>query len=630
MLEIVFVMAERQNLFFRELADALCFELQQEGVPSTISTTGFPSPRKGLVYVLLPPHEYFVLEGYQHPPDSAMLTRTVFVSGEQPDTGHFEENARLAELGGAIFDINPRAVREYNRRGIPAMHLQLGYTPWLDRFHTSHNSDIDVLFMGCHTYRRAQLLASYGSILARLRTQMILSDNSGPNFSASNRFLSGEDKLRILGQSRVLLNLHQGEEPYFEWLRVLDAIHCGVVVVTEHSTDFEPFVAGQHFISGRAETLGYLVEEIVGDDALFATMRQRSYDFIREALPLRTSVRGLVKAARTLAQRPVPPNVSTRGNGARPGSQPNEEMSSITPPTPYPIDDPNMAALRRILKDVRLDLLDMKRGMARIQLAEQQGPVPLIERYHASPGYRAATSPRVSVLTALYNHAGHIEKALDSVVRGHYYNYELIIVNDGSSDGSLETVERWSHRHPGVPLLLLRHPINRGLPRARNAALDFARGEYVFVLDADNEIYPHCIGSLVSVLENNPHVSFAYGALSAFDDESARYLLSHFPWEPSRLRTGNYIDAMALFKFDVLRALGGYTTDPRLYGWEDYDLYARLAETGHIGVFCSQIVARYRVSPTSMLSLTNLSLTSAYTALREHCPTLMQGVVEPL
>jgi GT2 family glycosyltransferase len=107
-------------------------------------------------------------------------------------------------------------------------------------------------------------------------------------------------------------------------------------------------------------------------------------------------------------------------------------------------------------------------------------------------------------------------------------------------------------------------------------------------------------------------------------------LLNWYPWEPSRLRHGNYIDAMALFRTEVLRRLGGYTTDRRLYGWEDYDMYCRMAESGMSGAFVPQIVARYRVSSMSMLSISNLSYSSAFAALKESYPQLMRAVELPL
>jgi hypothetical protein len=84
----------------------------------------------------------------------------------------------------------------------------------------------------------------------------------------------------------------------------------------------------------------------------------------------------------------------------------------------------------------------------------------------------------------------------------------------------------------------------------------------------------------------------------------------------------NYLDALALVRRSALDELGGYTTDLRLYGWEDYDLWCRVADRGMRGVQVPEFVARYRVSPNSMISLTNLSDQEAREALAERSPRL--------
>ena len=82
----------------------------------------------------------------------------------------------------------------------------------------------------------------------------------------SASFVAGEDKLGLLARSRVLLNLHRHSEPYFEWVRVLEAVHCGAVVVSEWSRDYEPLVPGAHFLSARPEAIGELVESLLDDE----------------------------------------------------------------------------------------------------------------------------------------------------------------------------------------------------------------------------------------------------------------------------------------------------------------------------------------------------------------------------
>jgi glycosyltransferase involved in cell wall biosynthesis len=168
------------------------------------------------------------------------------------------------------------------------------------------------------------------------------------------------------------------------------------------------------------------------------------------------------------------------------------------------------------------------------------------------------------------------------------------------------------------------------LPHARNTALDLARGEFAFMLDSDNEVYPNCFSRLVAALDRDVEAAFAYGMLAIVGPEGAVGLQSCFPWDPERFRASNYIDAMALVRVNTVPALGGYTTDRRLYGWEDYDLWCRMAERGLRGVLVPEIVAEYRLAPRSMLSITNISGTSAFTALAERYPKLMAGVEAPL
>jgi hypothetical protein len=624
MRELVFVMSSRQNRFFTELVEAVRFELDRLSVATSVSFEGFPDPAGDEVgYVLLPPHEYLHLEGPARWPEARIARRTIFVCAEQPGTSFFEDNVRLGPQGGALFDINRSAVREYGRRGLRARHLKLGYSRFWDHMGEARARDVDVLFMGCHTGRRASYLSGYATSLWRWQTKLVLSDNSRPNTEPSTNFLVGTEKWRVLGRTKVLLNLHQGAAQYFEWLRVAEAICNGCVVVSEHSSDYEPLEPSTHFVSGRPETLGLLAQELVEDEQCRLGMAESAYDFLRRELPLRAAAEELANVAEDL----------TKPRGATRGAEGRELTPTVVEPAPAASNaqliaqdppDSDSATLRQAIKELALELRELRRDLERTRRETADGSLPEIVRDRETTAY-APAHPCVSVLTTLYNYGSRIGAALDSVAGQDFRDFEVVVLDDGSSDDSVERVHEWITCHDHVPIVLFTHPLNQGLPHARNAALSQARGELVFILDADNELYPGCLRRLVAALSGDPGAAFAYGILERVSHDGPVGLSSCFPWNPGRLKTGNYIDAMALIRTRILRDLGGYTTDGRLHGWEDYDLWCRMAEQGLRATFVPEIVARYRVAPHSMLALTNLSTTVAFSVLAERYPNVMGG-----
>jgi len=623
--ELAFVMSPRQNWFFREMVDAIRFELGAQGITSSLYEE-FPEPTPNRIFVLVPPHEYVRLEGEEALPGPELLARTVFICAEQPGTIHFDEDVELGRGAGAVFDINPRSVELFRAAGIAARHFGLGYTEHWDRLDPGRDRDIDVLFMGAASPRRLRYLNSFGSTLARWNCHLQISDNSAPNVGQSSTF-AAEQKWDLLSRAKVLINIHQGTAPYFEWLRAVDALHCGALFVSEHSTHFTPLVEGSHVFFGDAGSLGYITDTLLRDERQLEEVRLRAHAFLRDSMPLAASVAELVGAARNLLGRPIPPGVS---RGRR-----NSVTLDPAPPSPTPASD-DSTILRAGLKDTRLDLLAMRRQLGRIEaiLASPrlQSP-PLVERVAHSEGWKARREPTVTVITALYNHRDLIGEALDSLVAGAFTDYEVVIVDDGSSDGSGDAVREWMARHEDIPLQLLCHPVNRGLGAARNTAIDFARGRYCFVLDADNVLYPRCLEALVLMLDREPQTTFAYpilevfGMIDAYVAAGGNPLVSYLGWDPKRLREGNYIDALSLIRTDALRRLGGYATDRRLFGWEDFDLWCRIAESGGMGLLVPQILARYRASASSMRTLTDLYGADGMAAVAERNPKLMAGIL---
>ena len=93
----------------------------------------------------------------------------------------------------------------------------------------------------------------------------------------------------LLEQAKVVINLHGGESTRIEWRSVLDAIHAGAVIVTEHSSGLAPFVAGEHFLVASGDAIPFVAESLVRDPERLAALRTAAYERLSRWLPFATS-----------------------------------------------------------------------------------------------------------------------------------------------------------------------------------------------------------------------------------------------------------------------------------------------------------------------------------------------------
>ena len=175
-----------------------------------------------------------------------------------------------------------------------------------------------------------------------------------------------------------------------------------------------------------------------------------------------------------------------------------------------------------------------------------------------------------------------------------------------------------AHQERFSRVLLLRHRENRGLAKARNTAFRYSRTPFVFVLDADNALYPHCLKRLMEALQNSS-ASFAYAIAEKFGDVSG--LTNYIPWNPTQFAINNTIDAMVLIRKSEWEKVGGYSTDMPVMGWEDFDLWFKIARAGGWGVLVPEVLTRYRVHGSSMLrTVTNPKVGILWPHLRQTYP----------
>lgn len=202
--------------------------------------------------------------------------------------------------------------------------------------------------------------------------------------------------------------------------------------------------------------------------------------------------------------------------------------------------------------------------------------------------------PLVSVLISLYNYSQYIEEALDSVASQTLEDIELIICNDCSTDGGEKVTENWlrNNEQRFCRALLIENAVNSGLPATRNATLSCAQAPYLFILDADNVIFPSCLEKHAAALqEAEDDVAFVYSQRLVFTHENRSDChLENLPdWDIPLLTLGNYIDAMVMHRADMLKRVGGY---------------AKYMEAGLRGIKLHQPLIAYRVHQSSMLRTT--------------------------
>ena len=205
---------------------------------------------------------------------------------------------------------------------------------------------------------------------------------------------------------------------------------------------------------------------------------------------------------------------------------------------------------------------------------------------------------QVAIVIPLYNYANTQTEAFESVKMQSVKVLDLVIVDDNSTDESLELALTWARTNKGRfnRVRVVRNLANQGLGAARNVGFALADTPWIMTLDADNRLRPGCVEACLATV-NLTCANFAYPYIQEFGDKSDR---RGFPgWEPARLLSGNYIDAMALVSRAGWAGVGGYST--ARISWEDFDLWCLFAERGLRGERVpGEPLAEYRVHSNSM------------------------------
>jgi hypothetical protein len=608
-IRVCIVTASGQNVFFAELLDAIGQVLAAAGIQVTRSVNRFPPWRDDVVYLFVP-HEYTPFVESEAHPSPTHLSRSVVLCTEQPGTSWFEEGAAIAAQAAMAMDINQLGVQELRRRGIEAELMQLGYFAGWDTWGGEDNGErpVDVTFMGGYTPRRARALAHCGGSLARRNVQLTMTESLRPHLEDSTHFLSGERRWAALRRSKLIVNVHRGEVGYFEWLRVVGAMLNGCVVVSEHSVGFDPLVPGKHFVSVDYSRLGFAIDTLLADHERIATIRKAAYRLLCDELSLSTAIAPLVQAIERVAATPP------KADLAIPASVPPLPREPRLPPTePERIlaGHSGVECVRPVVKKPALEQFDLGR-QTNMENGSAEAARPERLEYHG-PCNRQT---RVSILLTVQDDVDITRRAVASVTGSDFREYELIVIDDRSDDHSLASMRAELDRHPWLTWTVIARSRGHSLSAARNRAIEHARGELIFTLEASNEIYPHALERLVTALDENASASFAYGIIEQFEAQGPIDLKGWHGWDPTRLRYGNYIGATAMIRRAAILEMGGYTLDTRLCGWEDFTLWCAFANRGFEGLRVPEILTRGPMDAYSAIE-TIADTAAAWSALVE-------------
>lgn len=214
----------------------------------------------------------------------------------------------------------------------------------------------------------------------------------------------------------------------------------------------------------------------------------------------------------------------------------------------------------------------------------------------------------VTVIIPAYNCAGTVAETLDSVLAQNHPATEVVVVNDGSTDDTLQVLRRFGER-----IRVIDQP-NAGPPAARNAGIRAARGEYIAFLDADDVWIQGKLAAQARHLDSHPEVGTVFtdwyvwnpepdGSFRRRPDVEARHVDDRIDpalsgWLYTKLLfTSELLTTTVMMRGSVVRTIGDF--DLRLWNGDDYDYWLRASREGQITKLAS-IGALYRILPNSV------------------------------
>jgi glycosyltransferase involved in cell wall biosynthesis len=212
---------------------------------------------------------------------------------------------------------------------------------------------------------------------------------------------------------------------------------------------------------------------------------------------------------------------------------------------------------------------------------------------------------KISVYITSYNQKYFLKEAIDSVLNQTFNPYEIIIVDDCSTDGSQELILKYSNSYPEIKPIF--HQVNKGVAEVRISALKAVRGDYVTYLDGDDLYLPNKL-QIESDIIKNEKCDLAFSNNMYVDEKNTNHVKWLWACKPISVKISktnffiktisrdfprNSLFRMELVNYNLLKQVGFHDANLKIY--EDYDLRIRLAQICSVG-FSLEPTAKIRIS----------------------------------
>ena len=626
----------KSNLFILEIGELIAAGFRELACDSRLLLDQLPAnnPAIDTLQIVITPHEYYnlFLSDRVSPEEAAELTKNVVLyCTEQPETAWFYNNLPWVTKAKAVADINSLGAAAYQDYNAHSYHFRLGYHDILaaPKRMLYQDRPFDVTFLGSLTPRRDHFFARHAPFFAAHRCHLRFVPLGFAKTKVTRSYLGPERRNELLSQSKLSLNIHYSERRYFEWHRALVGLANGCCVISETSEGYGELVPGRHFIMADREDLIACCDYYLANPKEAEAIARAGFDFVRTQIRQAQTCRDFL--------------IELEAGGANSSTTPSHLwLDTIPLPLPQRLSQTLRADRAQQFKDaVTADVNDLLRGRESVT-SSSPAPEPEIpprsfiigkreayrERWveqeskraeeksvwdlYDNAAYLQSTAPKLSIVVTLFNYAHHIHECLNSIEQSAgqlHAPAEVVIVNDASTDDSLAQAR--SHQESSkLPVRIVSKHLNTGLADARNVGINAARAPYVFMMDADNLVFPDCLPQLLDAIDRD-NFAAAFSLLCRFRGTTSNRvgLISYYDWDPQILVQQPYIDAMAMFRRDVLLELGGYDNQLNQigwFGWEDYDMWLRFAQSNCAVAFVPNVLCLYRHHDRSMINLTNL------------------------